>query len=129
MPMNRSIKQLFYTFAVVLLLSSVSYAQEEGGAAGVIMKLMDNSGQNAASCVSKDDGSWSFTVTKPGEYTIVVDQEEFENARRAINTKGTGSTFRTASDEETAPKTITFSWSMKDDATVACYVSPRDHAS
>jgi hypothetical protein len=125
------LSRLLFALAALLALSTNAVAQEEGGAGGVTMKLMNNANETVATCMSKDDGSWSFSVPKPGEYTIVVDQEEFENARRAINTKGSGTTLRTASatGEELAPKTISFSWSMKDDATITCYTSPRDHAS
>jgi hypothetical protein len=148
------VHSLRFSLLLLLFVASRSFAQEEGGAAGLTLRLCDADGNTISTCVTKDDGSWSLSASKPGDYSIVVQPDEFAEARKAINTKGTGAKLRTAApgtgafasnstqdlsddakirtaslDENASPMTINFSWSMKDDATVSCVVSPRDAAS
>jgi hypothetical protein len=140
--MARSLFSCFCALFLVLMMSDTRLlAKEEGGAGGITMKLVDASGNAVSSCITKDDGTWSLSAPKAGDYSIVVIEEELSNARTAIVERVQASLQQTATSEAATitntssaldagkPKTITFSWTMKDDASVSCVVSPRDPVS
>ena len=112
-----------------LLIASSAFSQTEGSVDGLTLKLIDAEGRTISSTQTKDDGAWSFNIPQAGTYSIVVDEDEFAEARNEIGEKIPDAVFHVASNVVAVSGTpVTIGWSMKDIPWIRCYAAPRDPA-
>lgn len=121
--MSRIIPLLTVLVLVLGLKTTLAVAQQEGGAGGITITLVDAKGTAVSTCATKDDGTWSLSVPQPGDYSLIVSEAELANARAIIADRFAVST---PASPSSSAASINFSWTMKDDAAVSCVVSARD---
>lgn len=104
----------FVLLFTLFLANSPALSQGEMGVGELNVRLCDNNGKTIATSKTSDDGAWSFAIRDAGQYSIVVDDQEFEAAREARSTRAGISS-----------SAITFEWTMADNPSVACSIGVR----
>jgi hypothetical protein len=77
-------KTLASLLATIALLFSGSAMAQDNPLAGLELQLKNADGKVVKTCITKDDGSWSFDGLTEGEYTLGVDGQKVTKSRSNI---------------------------------------------